>query len=105
MSATSKVRYVSVPTPERGMTEAELKAAFGAASNEDPLWRAMHQVIRDLIIEATSEVSAPGTAMNHGALAHAAGGVEWLAQLQSILQSAFDAAHTIKDEEPGKVIV
>jgi hypothetical protein len=100
-----QVRYVSVPTPERGMTEAELKAAFGAASSEDPLWRALHQVLRDLILEATSEVSAPGSALNHGALAHAAGGVEWLAQLQSILQQHFEAAHAIKDEEPGKLIV
>ena len=103
--AGGAVRLVPVPRPEREMSESEMKVAFGTAASEDPLWRAVNQVLINHIVEAAMETCAPGTAANHGSLAHGAGGMEWLGRFQAELNERFNEAHQIKDEQPGKVIV
>lgn len=79
--------------PERVLDESELNYAFAATSSSSDLWIAVNQLLRGAIIEATFDVSNPGNAINHGALAHAAGGLEYLGRLQRDLNERFQAAH------------
>jgi hypothetical protein len=79
--------------PERVLDESELNYAFAATSSSSDLWIAVNQLLRGAIIEATFDVSNPSNALNHGALAHAAGGLEYLGRFQRDLNDRFRAAH------------
>jgi hypothetical protein len=79
--------------PERVLDESELNQAFAATSSSSDLWIAVNQILRGAIIEATFDVSNPGNALNHGSLAHAAGGLEYLGRLQRQFNDRFQVAH------------
>lgn len=79
--------------PERVLDESELNYAFAATSSSADLWIAVNQILRGAIIEATFDVSNPGNAINHGSLAHAAGGLEYLGRFQRDLNDRFNTAH------------
>tara|TARA_R110000868_G_scaffold198_4_gene1962 strand:- start:327 stop:758 length:432 start_codon:yes stop_codon:yes gene_type:complete len=69
------------------MTEAELQAALGSLTLDDPTLRAVLQVLQENLDNATSEVGAVSIADRPGMLAHTAGGIEWLQFLQADLAS------------------
>ena len=79
---------------EREFTESELNHAFAAANSTDDLWIAVRQLLKDHIVRAMDDVSDPETAMNHGSLSHAAGGLEYLGQFQKELVERFSSAHS-----------
>ena len=79
----------------RRMSEAELKMAFGA-SEEAPLWRAIHQVLGETIENAADQVGRPDLAERPGALAHTAGGLEWLRRFR------YDLLEWKKQAEKGQ---
>jgi len=72
-------RAVPVGIRSRRMDEAELRATFASAA-ASPLWEATMQVLLAQYDNVTSQVSNPRTATEPGALAHCAGGMEWLGQ-------------------------
>ena len=76
------------------LSESELNHAFAATPSTADLWLAVNQLLRSAIIDATFEVSDPATALNHGALAHAAGGLEYLGRFQKDLYDRFQSAHS-----------
>lgn len=94
-------RLVPIPQPYRVLDDAEMRAAFGACSEDSELWIAVNQILREYIIEAGYAVGDPVTAEKHGALAHAAGGYEWLGKYQAKLQKWFDVTHESVDVEKG----
>lgn len=79
--------------PERLLDESELNHAFAATPSSSDLWIAVNQILRGAIIEATFDVSNPGSALNYGSLAHAAGGLEYLGRLQRDFHDRFQMAH------------
>lgn len=63
------------------MGEEALKMAFGAAEGS-PLWGAIMQVLGEKIENAADQVGRPDLSERPGALAHTAGGLEWLRALR-----------------------
>jgi hypothetical protein len=88
-------RLVPVPARERELTESEVRAAFAAIQADNELWLAINQVLAAYIESAVSEVCASSNAKEHGTLAHAAGGIEWLRWLQADLAQRFRDSHVL----------
>lgn len=60
------------------LDDARLLLALSQLSEEDPVWLAVNQILQEQIDNAVSQVSNPLMASDAGALAHTAGGIEWL---------------------------
>lgn len=73
------------------MGDEALKMAFGAAEG-NPLWAAIMQVLGEKIENAADQVGRPDLAERPGAIAHTAGGLEWLRGLRyDLLELKADA--------------
>ena len=84
------------------MADDELRMAFGMVNENHPVWRAVHQLLQDEIDNAVSQVSSPEAAVNPGAMAHTAGGVEWLRHFQLSLVNAQVQCARVKENDQKK---
>jgi len=85
------VRLVPVAAGARVLTEAELGAAL-LVDDDNPLWLAVNQILMSNLEGVRSQVAHADTAREHGALAHCAGGMEWLGYVLAELNGRRDAA-------------
>jgi hypothetical protein len=68
------------------MTENDLKTLI-----TDPRFEAMRNLLDEVKEELVSHVSHQATAQDHGSLAHSAGGVDCINQINGRLQAIVDA--------------
>jgi hypothetical protein len=67
------------------VTEEDVHKAFSAIPQDSDLWKALHVVIDELLLNGVNEVSDPSNANNAGALAYNAGRIEALSLLKTHL--------------------
>jgi len=70
------------------MSEEQLFAGLSQLTDRHPSWIAVNQVVQEAVDAATSQVSSPQIATEHGALAYYAGGLEALRAVQLALWEA-----------------
>ena len=70
------------------LDDARLLLALSQLGDEDPVWLAVNQILQEQIDNAVSQVSNPLMASDAGALAHTAGGIEWLRATQMAMHEA-----------------
>lgn len=70
------------------MDDARLCMALSQLTDTHPAWIALNQVLQEQLDNAISQVSSPQMATEPGAMAHTAGGIEWLRALQLALEEA-----------------
>lgn len=86
--AVQSPRRLIVVRDVEPMDEVRLCMALGVLTDTNPAWLALNQVLQEQIENAISQVSAPQMATEPGALAHTAGGIEWLRAFQLALEEA-----------------
>jgi hypothetical protein len=90
----SSGRLVPIPHPERELDASELKAVFAGLSRDNEVWLAMNQILRTYIVMVATDVADPASAIQHGMLAHSAGGMEWLGRFQADIEERYRQTHT-----------
>ena len=67
------------------VTDEDVHKAFSEIPQDSNLWKALHMVIDELLLNGVNEVSDPSNANNAGALAYNAGRIEALSLLKTHL--------------------
>ncbi len=88
-----RVMFIRAP---RRLSVAQLNAALGGMTDDDPRWLAVHQVLDQELAAAMFDVSAPNSTNRD----HAGGRVEALSTLKQRLIDARKAP--LEQEKPGK---
>lgn len=96
-----KERLVPVEEPARTLDDTELVAAF-AVAEDNPLWIAVNQLLREQLEQARVQTCSPQLADRPGAMTHCAGGLEWLSCLQADLHDHFRKANGRYGPQPSE---
>jgi hypothetical protein len=97
LARLKRQRNVSWAKPEKSLSVAELRAAFDVGA-DDPLWRAVMQVLDDAIGDVLDQVTLPPSgSMTEEIRTHTAGGGEQLRLFQKTLLT-WQATAAVEEE-------
>jgi len=88
---------------EEPMSDGELQMALSGLSDKHPAWRALNQLLEDQIWNAVCQVSIPAMATDPGAMAHTAGGIEWLRTFQTELMEVRSGSWQERKDQQAKI--
>ena len=97
MEPTPATKSARKPTPAKPpsvrivlsppMDDADVRKALAAMPDEHPAWRGILHLVDREIENAIAQVSMPELAERPGAMAHVAGGIEWLRSFRYRLEA------------------